>query len=999
MSSFYGFICYGCGGPPDTPVCYLCTCEQCGNILIHGTCLKCNSGTGNSFTYDLIPESFNEVQIIHNPPPQSHFNIYLCQICESNSHYGYECSQRVSLVYEPEPYYTQNFSDNDYSHDLPGVTPLIDHHCCYNCGNSLNGFFCHQYTCNFCGNGAHVGYNCPAQVLSIQTLPSFPQQYPCCEDCGDLPEAYQCQPPQYTVNHPIFNAHNDLLNYQNKLMDQLTSMCNMVGQYIQRKEEEKRIEEDMCDVPFHDNSPPLDVSKDEFEDFFDSNDESTSTDDDSFFINNIEYVEASPSNSEHISSDVMEIVIPEVGGIDDDILLTIKDDILREKLLNINLLIANIEALNDNPTPSSDFMTKSSSTCLTSLLEETNTFDNSLPEIETFCFDMEEISSGSTTTHSDSSLYDSFIFDLSINPFSPADGVIFMSSPMNSLTSYLHQSMIVSSSRMNPTRGISLWMWWRILFHQENQDEALRKCIMSGPYKPTTVLVQVVEATYDSPAVPEHTTVETPMNMYPENKAHFLAEKEAIHLILTRIEDDIYSTVDACQTAQEMWQAIERHKGKERAKPITPPSETASEEDSDPEQAQRDKDMQKNLNKNVDMTPRFKNDNQSGQFGNQRTVIVVAARENVGSKVVQQSGIQCFNCKEYGHFAKECRKPKRYDWLADTDEEVDEQELEAHYSYMAKIHEVSTGDSGTDSELVEQVQNDAGYNVNANHLQHSEQSESVSNTCLVETDNSNVIPDSPDMCEDDIQNEKNDVDSDDERVALANLKLDVDENKKIQKQLKKANTTLAQELKECKTILAETSKSLGESISVRDSFLIALQTKRAKFEKYKAFNDRTVDYDKLERKLNEALGQLAHKDTVLREGLKTKAYELSVVKEKHDELMKQSLLTKSHYEGLVKQKTKVITDLKLMKKHDIEKMLSMKKQLNFLNEIVYKIIQSIQTIHMMAPTVPTHNGRPTFANPRYLKQAQSEIPFLYAFPYDQSTHANKLIPDGKETSS
>nr|GEV12614.1 hypothetical protein [Tanacetum cinerariifolium] len=82
------------------------------------------------------------------------------------------------------------------------------------------------------------------------------------------------------------------------------------------------------------------------------------------------------------------------------------------------------------------------------------------------------------------------------------------------------------------------------------------------------------------------------------------------------------------------------------------------------------------------------------------------------------------------------------------------------------------------------------------------------------------------------------------------------------------------------------------------------QTKQAEFEKYKAFNDRTVDYDKLKRKLNEALGQLAHKDTVIREGLKTKAYELSVVKEKHDELMKRSLLTKSHYEGLVKQKTK-----------------------------------------------------------------------------------------------
>nr|GFD11707.1 hypothetical protein [Tanacetum cinerariifolium] len=166
----------------------------------------------------------------------------------------------------------------------------------------------------------------------------------------------------------------------------------------------------MYDVPFHDNSPPLDISKDQFEDFFESNDEFSSTDDDSLSIDNIDYIEASPPDSELVSSEVMEIIIPEVGGIDDDILLIIKDDILREKLLNVNLLIAKIEALNDNPTPSFDCKTKSPSTSLNSLLEETNTSDNSLPEFETFCYDVEEISSGSTTTHSNNSLPEYKVF-------------------------------------------------------------------------------------------------------------------------------------------------------------------------------------------------------------------------------------------------------------------------------------------------------------------------------------------------------------------------------------------------------------------------------------------------------------------------------------------------------------------------------------------------------------------------------------------------------------
>ncbi|GJZ07626.1 retrovirus-related pol polyprotein from transposon TNT 1-94 [Tanacetum coccineum] len=210
----------------------------------------------------------------------------------------------------------------------------------------------------------------------------------------------------------------------------------------------------VCDVPFHDNSPPLDISKDQSEDFSDSNVDSTSTDEDSFSSNDVEYVEASPPNSEPFSSKVMEIVIPEVGRIEDDILL-IKDDTLRETLLNVNRLVAKIEALKDNPVPSSVVVTKSTSTFPNLFLEETNTFDNSLPESETFCFNLEEPSSGSPTTHSDSSLpdykafyidndhfkekssvvlppasttthvdssqYDSFIFDLSNDQFPPAD--------------------------------------------------------------------------------------------------------------------------------------------------------------------------------------------------------------------------------------------------------------------------------------------------------------------------------------------------------------------------------------------------------------------------------------------------------------------------------------------------------------------------------------------------------------------------------------------------
>ncbi|GKA31749.1 retrovirus-related pol polyprotein from transposon TNT 1-94, partial [Tanacetum coccineum] len=605
----------------------------------------------------------------------------------------------------------------------------------------------------------------------------------------------------------------------------------------------------------------------------------------------------------------------------------------------------------------------------------------------------------------------------------------------------MHNNIMAAGSKERPPMlGPGRYSQWHSRFLRyldtKSNGEYLRKCIFEGPYMPTNVLIAAVEAAENILPVAAHEEVETIHNMTAENKLYFQAEKEAIFLILTGIGDEIYSTVDACNTSKEMWTAIERlqqgeslnvqdvktnlfwefgkftsrdgesmesyysrfyklmneltrnnlqvspmqvnvqflqqlqpewsrfvtvvkqrqeidtvsyhklfdvlkqfqnevndirserlarsanplallaaaqpysdnyyqapkpqrsnapsymqssstrpsastrHKGKEIAKPVTPQSESVSEEDSDPEQARRDKDMQKNLallakyfkklykptnnnlrtssnsrNKTEDTTPRYNNDNQSGQFGNQRTMTVAGARETVGSPVVQQNGIQCFNCKGFGHYARECRKPKRVkdyayhkekmmmckqaeqgvplqaeqaDWLEDTDEEIDEQELEAHYSYMAKIQEVD--------------QNAA--------------------ECV------------------------------DERAALtnliANLTLDTKENKTVLKQLKKANASLTQELKECKTNLDETSKALGEATSSRDSSLIALQTKQTEIEKYTALNDLTSDYKILQTKLNDTLGLLALKDIDIKEGLKTKTYEISVVNQKHDELVKKS---------------------------------------------------------------------------------------------------------------
>nr|GEW11018.1 hypothetical protein [Tanacetum cinerariifolium] len=259
------------------------------------------------------------------------------------------------------------------------------------------------------------------------------------------------------------------------------------------------------------------------------------------------------------------------------------------------------------------------------------------------------------------------------------------------------------------------------------------------------ISVQAVEATNNSLAVPEHTTVGTPSNMSPENKSHFLAEKEAIHLILTGIGDDIYLTVDACQTAQEMWEALERLQQGEslniqdvKTNLFWEFSKFTSHDGETMESyyTRFYKLMNEMIRNNLTVTTMQVN----VQFLQQLQPEWPRKPKRVKDSAYHKEKMLLCKQAEQGVPLQ----AEQYDWLADMDEEVDEQELEAHYSYMDKIQKVPNADSGTDSEPAEQVQNNAECNVFANELQHSEQSESVSNTCLVETDDSNVTHNSPD---------------------------------------------------------------------------------------------------------------------------------------------------------------------------------------------------------------------------------------------------------------
>nr|GEX94272.1 hypothetical protein [Tanacetum cinerariifolium] len=568
--------------------------------------------------------------------------------------------------------------------------------------------------------------------------------------------------------------------------------------------------------------------------------------------------------------------------------------------------------------------------------------------------------------------------------------------------------------------------------------ELIHYCLTNPPYK-LGWIDKEVPISEGSPITKTERFQDTYKNVSQDICDQLNTKAEAIQIILTGIDNDIYSTVDACPNACEMWKEIERsykmmnkliknqcnitnHQVNvqfmlqlqpewQRAERIsrvanlralvaqqqpvynpqnhptqyTQNSSTRSQQiatrnrekailnspqpiyDQEPsmvaedDETSKDKETDKlialislsfkkiykptnnNLRTssntsraNQDNSPRI---NRSDGYKNQRIGNVAGARETVGSMVVQKYGIQCYNCKEFRHVARECQKPKRTkDATYHREKMLLYHELEAHYMYMAQLQEVSPDAADCrpifDDEPLKKVSNDDHYNVFAIESAHLEQFESIHDTYHIDQDAHNVIIDSLDKSYDREEIDQNDDDNDlaneCELLAslIAKLKCEIDESKNRNKFLETSNKFLVEKLK-------------GE---IED------------------FKNKNKGLESSNNYFKEANNKLSKTNNLLYTDYKKSEAELA---------RRNSMEYASQMEIECAKKEAQIKLYKTREDKELDKVIDLENNVKVLDNIVYKTDQSVQTMNMLNNKCQT-----SFAKPEFLKKAQRANPRL-----------------------
>nr|GEU45896.1 hypothetical protein [Tanacetum cinerariifolium] len=368
-------------------------------------------------------------------------------------------------------------------------------------------------------------------------------------------------------------------------------------------------------------------------------------------------------------------------------------------------------------------------------------------------------------------------------------------------------------------------------------------CLKNPSYKFTWANKEVPISEGSSVTTTE-TYMETYKNVSQDIRDQLNAKAEAVQIILTWIDNDIYSTVDALNVQfllqlQPEWQRfvtlvmqsqelktvsyhklydiLKRHQNEVnelRAERIAPATRKRGKAivnspqpiyDQEPSMVAKDDETSKD--KEIDklmalISLAFKKIYKPTNSNLRTSSKTSRANQDNSPRVNRSTG---YENQRIGNVVRARETVEQANWRNDTDDESEDQELEAHYMYMTQIQEVSPDASDFepifDAEPLQKVSNDDHYNVFAIESEHPEQSKSFHDTYPIEQDEHNVIIDSLDMSYDREQIDQNDDDADlaNERELLASLieklKCEIDDSKTRNTFLETSNKVLVKKLK------------------------------------------------------------------------------------------------------------------------------------------------------------------------------------------------------------
>nr|GFC09621.1 ribonuclease H-like domain-containing protein [Tanacetum cinerariifolium] len=128
----------------------------------------------------------------------------------------------------------------------------------------------------------------------------------------------------------------------------------------------------------------------------------------------------------------------------------------------------------------------------------------------------------------------------------------------------LHNAIMEAGSKDRPPMlAPGNYIQWksrikRYIDTKPNQ-ELIYYCLKNPPYE-LGWKEKVVLNSEGNPTTSTERVCETYKTVTHKIRDQLNAEAEAVQIILTRIDNDIYLTIDACPNACEMWKAIERLK-------------------------------------------------------------------------------------------------------------------------------------------------------------------------------------------------------------------------------------------------------------------------------------------------------------------------------------------------------------------------------------------------------------------------------------------------------